>query len=471
MNFLGLIWIASFISSVFSPNHPLKAPDFLSKIFSGKQPSAFKVAVQPTSSARGSHQILSSSRSVSVKSSSTHLSHSFNSEPGQMRSSGFAASVSFPVPGWLNTVENALFSPHFSTQPVTFPLTLQPQFSTSNFLGFHPTITPQNPVPATMMAASEPEGDRPLKRVKRLSRTLTQWTKSVRSSLRLTPKPSISVVRAGQYSYADSGIAKKISSQISNLSQCTQPRRQSALRTLARGKTIFQVRIKNQLIAEVLTQAQADAIAQAIEQAMHTEFFEPSEFRLAMDNGVPTGKLGDRTLFVVEPDLSQALDRSVDLIAIDWINNLRAAFSEPPLSVAEAQTQMYGLVETEEQLAGTASWYGPYFHGRLTAAGETFDQDELTAAHPSLPFDTYLKVTNLESGDTIIVRINDRGPYVGNRSLDLSNRAARCLDSEVDGVVPYEAIVMKSVPAEGAESPVAQDSAPGDRPQQLARRL
>jgi len=72
---------------------------------------------------------------------------------------------------------------------------------------------------------------------------------------------------------------------------------------------------------------------------------------------------------------------------------------------------------------GTASWYGPGFHGRKTANGERFDTGELTCAHKSLPFNTLLKVTNLENGRYTIVRVNDRGPYVRGRIIDLSNAA------------------------------------------------
>jgi len=71
-----------------------------------------------------------------------------------------------------------------------------------------------------------------------------------------------------------------------------------------------------------------------------------------------------------------------------------------------------------------ASWYGPKFHGKLTANGEIYDQMALTAAHKSLSFGTLLKVTNPRNGRSVIVRINDRGPYVEGRDLDLSKAAA-----------------------------------------------
>ncbi|NJR57628.1 MAG: septal ring lytic transglycosylase RlpA family protein [Cyanobacteria bacterium CRU_2_1] len=155
--------------------------------------------------------------------------------------------------------------------------------------------------------------------------------------------------------------------------------------------------------------------------------------------------MGDQVIFWIDSDLAEHLDRSPELAAIAWINSLRSVFEIPPFTLVEAQSQMYGLVATDRRLSGIASWYGPYFHGRQTAMGEIFDQNELTAAHPSLPFGTYLRVTNLRTGKMVIVRINDRGPYFENRSLDLSREAARCLDSEIAGVVPYEAVIMESV--------------------------
>jgi len=77
---------------------------------------------------------------------------------------------------------------------------------------------------------------------------------------------------------------------------------------------------------------------------------------------------------------------------------------------------------------GSASWYGKKFHGKETASGDDFNMFELTAAHRQLPLGTYVKVTNLRNGKWVIVRVNDRGPYVGRRIMDLSYGAARMLD-------------------------------------------
>ncbi len=83
---------------------------------------------------------------------------------------------------------------------------------------------------------------------------------------------------------------------------------------------------------------------------------------------------------------------------------------------------------------GLASWYGGKFHGRITASGEIFDTNKLTAAHKTLPFGSIVKVTNLDNGKYVIVRINDRGPFVKGRIIDLSRAAAEAIDLVGKGV-------------------------------------
>lgn len=83
---------------------------------------------------------------------------------------------------------------------------------------------------------------------------------------------------------------------------------------------------------------------------------------------------------------------------------------------------------TRPYQVGNASWYGKKFHGRTTASGEDFDMFELTAAHRQLPLGTYVRVTDLRNGKSVIVRINDRGPFIKGRIMDLSYGAARMLD-------------------------------------------
>jgi rare lipoprotein A len=87
----------------------------------------------------------------------------------------------------------------------------------------------------------------------------------------------------------------------------------------------------------------------------------------------------------------------------------------------------YPQEEPDYDKTGTASWYGPQFHRRMTSNGEWFDMEYLSAAHPTLPLPSYAKVTNLENGREIVVRVNDRGPFVDSRIIDLSKKTADAL--------------------------------------------
>jgi rare lipoprotein A len=88
------------------------------------------------------------------------------------------------------------------------------------------------------------------------------------------------------------------------------------------------------------------------------------------------------------------------------------------------------------RVEGKASWYGSSFHGRRTANGERFDMDAVSAAHPTLPLPSYVRVTNLENRRSIIVRVNDRGPFRGGRLIDLSVRTAKLLGFYEQGLAP-----------------------------------
>ncbi len=181
------------------------------------------------------------------------------------------------------------------------------------------------------------------------------------------------------------------------------------------------------------------AIATAkLAMIMNTPDFDLNLLEPIVINGEYIGKYKDAILFKIPK--SAVLNPSLNLT--QWINNLRVASGAEPLTLVEAQKQMYQLANTNEQINGIASWYGPYFQGRQTASGEQFEQQDFTAAHPSLPFDTYLNVTNQQNGKSVVVRINDRGPYFGDRNLDLSHAAAIALNSDEVGVVPITATIL-----------------------------
>ena len=98
---------------------------------------------------------------------------------------------------------------------------------------------------------------------------------------------------------------------------------------------------------------------------------------------------------------------------------------------------------------GTASWYGPQFHGHATANGEVYNQSRLTAAHPTLPLPSYVEVTNLANGRTVVVRVNDRGPYKRGRILDVSARAAQLLGYQSNGTAQVRVRYVGKAPLAG----------------------
>lgn len=95
---------------------------------------------------------------------------------------------------------------------------------------------------------------------------------------------------------------------------------------------------------------------------------------------------------------------------------------------------------------GTASWYGRYFHGKATASGEPFDMYQFTAAHRHLPLGTMVRVTNLRNGETVVVRVNDRGPMPKTRIIDLSYGAARTIGLSGHGVEPVRLDILEPAP-------------------------
>ena len=100
---------------------------------------------------------------------------------------------------------------------------------------------------------------------------------------------------------------------------------------------------------------------------------------------------------------------------------------------------------------GLASWYGDDFHGRLTANGEIFDMDALTAAHPTLPMPCYARVTNLSNSKSLVVRVNDRGPYASNRLIDVSHKVAELLGFKRVGTTRVRVEYVARAPLEGSD--------------------
>jgi rare lipoprotein A (peptidoglycan hydrolase) len=210
----------------------------------------------------------------------------------------------------------------------------------------------------------------------------------------------------------------------------------------------FTIRVKNVAIGQVPSRPAADQVARQIRQAVPELEANPNGLTPKLSQALAAAQVDGKTVFVMPEATSAPIgpaktSRSeTALQAIAWVNNIRLAFGGSPLEPSQVQMVAHGLGETHQTFNGTASWYGPYFHGRQTATGETFNQNDLTAAHKTLPFGTYLKVRNQLNGKSVVVRINDRGPYIGDRSLDLSYAAAQCLGGDRVGVIPYQATIL-----------------------------
>jgi rare lipoprotein A len=120
---------------------------------------------------------------------------------------------------------------------------------------------------------------------------------------------------------------------------------------------------------------------------------------------------------------------------------------------------------------GIASWYGDAFHGRLTSNGEVFDMRSITAAHPTLPLPSYVRVTNLANGKSLIVRVNDRGPFHANRVIDLSSRAAELLDVRRRGTARVRVEYVGRAKLEGSDdqqlAATLRDDGPAPAPSQV----
>jgi rare lipoprotein A len=116
----------------------------------------------------------------------------------------------------------------------------------------------------------------------------------------------------------------------------------------------------------------------------------------------------------------------------------RASSGNPPFYEVEGRRYVVLASAAGYVEEGVASWYGPDFHGGRTATGETYDMNALTGAHPTLPLPTWVRVTNLDNGKSVVVRLNDRGPFAKGRIIDLSRAAAEQLDMVRTGTARVE---------------------------------
>ncbi len=202
----------------------------------------------------------------------------------------------------------------------------------------------------------------------------------------------------------------------------------------------------SQIESEALNRAKA--FAQRLNKLSQDSTFKAENLTVSLNSDQTHSiKLDSEELIkldkgVILPDTTR--NQAVD--ALQATNRLRRLMGDaPPLTAIikpeQASNQESGLASVRpvtSRRKGMASWYGPGFHGRLTANGERYNQNGLTAAHKSLPFGTQVRVTNLHNGRSVIVRINDRGPYIHGRVIDLSKGAANVIGLLNSGVAPVQ---------------------------------
>ncbi|MEB3223377.1 MAG: septal ring lytic transglycosylase RlpA family protein [Candidatus Sericytochromatia bacterium] len=208
----------------------------------------------------------------------------------------------------------------------------------------------------------------------------------------------------------------------------SNPRFANAVATLERGRVAADVYVG---LLRVMTLpgddgARANAIAERINRAHAQGRLRADDIKPARRGGTYALVLGGETLVTIDDRLAAEVGVRPAQLVLRWLDNLRMASGGRALGFVASRGAGAGT------LLGRASWYGPGFHGRRAASGERFDQNMMTAAHKTLPFGTVLLVTNTRNQKACLVRINDRGPYVAGRMIDLSAAAARVL--AIDGV-------------------------------------
>jgi rare lipoprotein A len=193
--------------------------------------------------------------------------------------------------------------------------------------------------------------------------------------------------------------------------------------------------------------ARAEELAAKLQEMLEDKKFDANDILPAKSGGHSTVQREGSTILSFDNSSNQSADGESAPLESSWklVNAIRTAYNAPTLPssylklVGEAEQS---VASTGNCFSGTASWYGGKFHGRKTSDGHKYDQEKLTAAHRSLPFGTKLLVMNRKTGSTCVVEVNDRGPFVADRVIDLSRAAARQLNMLSTGVALVDCLVL-----------------------------
>ncbi len=215
---------------------------------------------------------------------------------------------------------------------------------------------------------------------------------------------------------------------------------------LVNDKVVYTVKTNSNPEAQDKVEAMATRLANVIHELKgNAESLLPGK-----DTSAASIRIGNQTIFkfdacaLAETDKNQSINQSFQIV-----NALRLALGANQLPQAllnfmttASKDASLTLGKISNCFAGAASWYGGKFEGRKTSNGEIFSGKKLTAAHPSLPFGTKLLVVNRKTGDSCVVEVNDRGPFVGGRVIDLSKAAAKQLNMLSNGVAMVDCMVI-----------------------------
>lgn len=205
-------------------------------------------------------------------------------------------------------------------------------------------------------------------------------------------------------------------------------------------------------LAGVSADQRAETFATHLKQLVADDKFDVSKLVPSHDGDVASAKIDGTTILKFEGIETEAGKSLIDQ-SCKSVNNIRTALGAQTLPANFSKlTELAGKDTIASSIAGGkakgasfsghASWYGGKFHGRKTSDGSRYNQDGLTAAHRSLPFGTKLLVMNRRTGQSCVVQVNDRGPFVGDRIIDLSRGAAKQLNMLGSGVATVDCLVL-----------------------------
>jgi rare lipoprotein A len=183
----------------------------------------------------------------------------------------------------------------------------------------------------------------------------------------------------------------------------------------------------------------ARTVAVRLNELQQARMLRADQVTPAVSQGQYEVRVGKKTILVVDKALAQAERVPAALVAMRMTNQLRQALGGVPFEVQASR----GLIAGNRSVQGEATWYGEEFHGRSTSSGERYDIRLMTCAHRTLPFGTLLLVSHAGNGRSVLVRVNDRGPWGhANRVIDLTPAAYRLLAPLNSGVIPIKAEIV-----------------------------